>query len=367
MTQFASTFNMKKYIVGGAVRDTLLYQVDGYSSLPKDVDYVVVGATHEQMNMMYGDTIGADFPVWLDKYNNEVALARVERSIGNKTTDFEFTTEGVSLEDDLSRRDLTINAMAIPDERPNSLFTWGSTDDIIDPFNGLQDLKDRVLRHTTDAFTEDPLRVLRVARFYARYYDLDFTVAPETIELCKKMIADGMLDHLPHERVWLETMKALSEKNAHMYFSFLGQIGFCSQPRAAELMSLKHYNHMKFQGEETQLIGKWAAFDHRNRYTSKFGATKRFQKTSEILMQLNVLHVYDSSVVIALQQLGAYKNGREFEVALSQMNDVTKQSTLREIIAKTMIVRVDVEPGPQYGAAQLEKRMLIAENILHCA
>ncbi|CAL9979814.1 tRNA nucleotidyltransferase [Vibrio phage D527] len=363
----AAATESKQFVVGGAVRDTILNMRCDYAIFPKDIDYLMINTSDAEMRELYGEPIGADFPVWLDEKGNEVALARVERSIGDKTTDFTFTTDGVTLEDDLSRRDLTINAMAVRRVDEQAFFMFTSTEPVIDPYNGLRDLQDRVLRHTTDAFAEDPLRVLRVARFYARYHSLGFTVAKETRELCEKMVADGMLDHLPQERVWLETMKALSEKNAHMYFSFLGQIGFCSQPRAAELMSLKHYNHMKFQGEETQLIGKWAAFDHRNRYTSKFGATKRFQKTSEILMQLNVLHVYDSSVVIALQQLGAYKNGREFEVALSQMNDVTKQSTLREIIAKTMIVRVDVEPGPQYGAAQLEKRMLIAENILHCA
>ncbi|AIE13788.1 tRNA nucleotidyltransferase [Vibrio phage nt-1] len=136
---------MKKYIVGGAVRDTILKQVEGWASFPKDIDYVVTNCSHEQMEMMYGEPIGADFPVWLDREGNEVALARVERSTGKKTTDFTFTTEGVTLEDDLSRRDLTINSMAIEhtQNQPNSLFLWGSTDDVIDPYGGLDDLKTR--------------------------------------------------------------------------------------------------------------------------------------------------------------------------------------------------------------------------------
>ncbi|QIW90378.1 UNVERIFIED_ORG: hypothetical protein GCAPEGMB_00031 [Vibrio phage V07] len=356
---------MKKYIVGGAVRDSILKHVEGWSRFPKDIDYVVTGCTHEQMMAMYGEPIGADFPVWLDKDGNEVALARVERSTGGKTTDFTFTTDGVTLEDDLSRRDLTINSMAIPDMTPNSLFMWGSTDDIIDPYGGLDDLKNKILRHTTEAFAEDPLRVLRVARFYARYYGMGFAVAEETIELCKKMINDGMLENLPKERVWLETQKALSEKDAHMYFAFLGQIGFCAVPSARELLELKFYNRMPFKCEDVQLIAKWASFDHRNRYTRKFGATKQFDKASEILMSLNVANAFDETIVIVLRKLGAYKEGLPFEVALSQVKDEVKRKMLTELIELTRNIKVDVEPGPAYGEALEDKRVSIAYNYLH--
>lgn len=359
-------FEMKKYIVGGAVRDSILKHVDGWAQFPNDIDYVVTNCTHEQMKMMYGEPIGADFPVWLDQQGNEVALARVERSTGGKTTDFTFTTDGVTLEDDLSRRDLTINSMAIPDMTPNSLFMWGSTEDVIDPYGGLDDLRNKILRHTTEAFAEDPLRVLRVARFFARYYSMGFKVAEETFELCKKMVADGMLDNLPKERVWLETQKALTEKDAYMYFAFLGRVGFCSVPSIRELMSLKHFKTLPFEVEkDVLLMAKWAAFDHRNRYTAKFGATKQFDKTSEILLSLNNSHALDESIITTLEYLGAYKQGLPFRVALTQVSDELSRKVMTELILLTRNIKVDVEPGPAYGAALHDARVAIAYDYLH--
>ncbi|AJT61121.1 tRNA nucleotidyltransferase [Vibrio phage ValKK3] len=356
---------MQKYIVGGAVRDSILKHVDGWSSFPKDIDYVVTGCTHEQMMSMYGEPIGVDFPVWLDKDNNEVALARVERSTGGKTTDFTFTTEGVTLEDDLSRRDLTINSMAIPDMTPNSLFMFGSTDDVIDPYGGLDDLKNKILRHTTEAFAEDPLRVLRVARFYARYYSMGFTVAEETVDLCKKMINDGMLENLPKERVWLETQKALSEKDAHMYFVFLSQIGFSPRPYAHEIHSLRHFRRMPFHCEDDQLMAKWAALNRRRRFGSYFGETKKFRKASEILMKLEYASVFDETIILILETIGAYKGHLPFQVALSQITDEVKRNVITEIIDLTRNVKVDVEPGPAYGEALTDERVNIAYKYLH--
>ncbi len=358
---------MKKYVVGGAVRDVLIADSmqSEYITLPlvKDIDYVVTDCTHQQMNDLYGETIGKDFPVWLDSECNEVALARIERSTGNKTTDFTFNTENVTIEDDLGRRDLTINAMAVLSHKYNALL---DIQDIVDPYNGLSDVKNKILRHTTDAFKEDPLRVLRVARFYARYYDYGFTVADETKELCAEMIADKMLDNLPKERVWLETMKALSEKNAHMYFAFLSDIGFCSVPSTRELMNLKHYTTSPLHTSEQSLMAKWAAFDHRNRYTRQFGATKRFDRTSEILLMLNSLNAFDSSCIDALKMLGAYKEGGEFKIALSQVSDEVKRKVIEDIVDATRNVVVDVEPGPEYGLAQMRKRRLIADELLRC-
>ncbi|MEY3038120.1 MAG: 2, 3-cyclic nucleotide 2-phosphodiesterase, partial [Pseudomonadota bacterium] len=159
---------MHIYLVGGAVRDQLL-------DLPvKDRDWVVVGATPEEMTKEGFRPVGSDFPVFLHpKTQEEYALARTERKSGRGYNGFTFhTSPDVTLEEDLIRRDLTINAMAMDDHG-----------NITDPFNGQQDLKDRRLRHVSDAFIEDPLRVLRVARFSARFAHLGFTVAPETIEL----------------------------------------------------------------------------------------------------------------------------------------------------------------------------------------
>ncbi|WP_374294794.1 multifunctional CCA addition/repair protein [Acinetobacter sp.] len=201
---------MKIYLVGGAVRDQLL---------DREVierDYVVVGATPEQMIALGYQQVGKDFPVFLHpKSKEEYALARTERKNGQGYHGFDFfTSPEVTLEQDLSRRDLTINAMAM-DEDGN----------ITDPFHGTQDLKNRVLRHVSDAFIEDPLRVLRVARFTARYHNYGFQIAPETMQLMQRISDSGELSHLSAERVWKETVRALAENDADVYFSVLRESG----------------------------------------------------------------------------------------------------------------------------------------------
>lgn len=185
---------MKVFLVGGAVRDELLQRPI------KDKDYVVVGATPDEMLALGFEQVGADFPVFLHpETREEYALARTERKVGSGyhgfVTDFNPST---TLEDDLRRRDLTINAMAKDLE----------TGEIIDPFNGQQDLLDKTLRHVSEAFAEDPVRVLRVARFRARY---GFKIAPETMALMTRLVMSGELNHLTPERVWLELEKAFSE------------------------------------------------------------------------------------------------------------------------------------------------------------
>lgn len=199
---------MKVYLVGGAVRDELLQRP------VKDRDYVVVGATPEKMLELGYEQVGADFPVFLHPTSREeYALARTERKSGKGYNGFvtEFNPE-ITLEDDLRRRDLTINAMARDLD----------TGEIIDPFNGLHDLQDRVLRHVSPAFAEDPLRVLRVARFRARY---GFKIANETTHLMIKLVESGELDHLTPERVWLEFEKGLSETNPVAFITSLMIVG----------------------------------------------------------------------------------------------------------------------------------------------
>jgi tRNA nucleotidyltransferase (CCA-adding enzyme) len=201
---------MKVYLVGGAVRDELL----GRHVI--EHDWVVVGATPEQMIALGYTQVGKDFPVFLHpKSKDEYALARMERKSGHGYQGFscEYSPD-VSLTDDLIRRDLTINAMAKDDDGT-----------IIDPYNGLQDLDAKVLRHVSDAFVEDPLRVLRVARFAARYHHLGFIVAPETLALMQKIVEQGELAHLSAERVWKETQRALGEQHPHIYFEVLKSCG----------------------------------------------------------------------------------------------------------------------------------------------
>ena len=199
---------MQIYLVGGAVRDQLLhYPV-------KDKDYLVTGATVKQMLELGYQQVGKSFPVFLHpESNQEYALARTELKQGKGYTGFicDFSPE-ITLEQDLIRRDLTINAMA-----------QNTNGEIIDPYNGQQDLENKLLRHVSPAFVEDPLRVLRVARFAARYHHLGFTVADETIVLMREIANSGELNTLVAERVWQETQSALSEKSPQIYFQVLRQ------------------------------------------------------------------------------------------------------------------------------------------------
>lgn len=197
---------MQKYLVGGAVRDQLL-KIDVY-----DRDWVVVGATPEQLIQQGYTSVGKDFPVFLHPESKEEhALARTERKNGFGYTGFDcYFDPNVTLEEDLMRRDLTINAMA-QDEQGN----------IVDPYHGQQDLNDRVLRHVSDAFTEDPLRILRVARFAAKLHHLGFTVADETLALMQKIALSGELEHLTPERVWQEWHKSLSTQSPHIFLHVL--------------------------------------------------------------------------------------------------------------------------------------------------
>ncbi len=201
---------MKIYRVGGAVRDKLL----NYFS--DENDWLVVGATPEKMVELGYLPVGNDFPVFIKPdTGEEYALARTERKSGHGYGGFTFhAAADVSLEEDLVRRDLTINAMAEDDDGQ-----------LYDPYNGQADLEKKILRHVSDAFTEDPLRVLRVARFAARYHHLGFTIAPETMELMTAITSSGELDYLVAERVWKETERALGERSPDIYIEVLRQCG----------------------------------------------------------------------------------------------------------------------------------------------
>ena len=201
---------MQVYLVGGAVRDRLLGKAQ------VDRDYVVVGVTPETMLRLGYKPVGKDFPVFLHPQSNEeYALARTERKTGRGYHGFAFQADAsVTLEDDLQRRDLTINAMAQDDSGA-----------LIDPYGGEKDLHDRVLRHVSPAFAEDPVRVLRVARFAARYAPLGFRIADETMALMRQMVSDGEVDHLVPERVWQETKKALSEPQPSAFLAALRGCG----------------------------------------------------------------------------------------------------------------------------------------------
>lgn len=201
---------MKTFLVGGAVRDRLL------GKAVSERDFVVVGATAQQLIAQGYQQVGKDFPVFLHpQTKEEYALARTERKTAPGYRGFIVHADpGVTLAEDLRRRDLTINALA-EDEQGK----------IVDYYGGLSDLEDRVLRHITGAFAEDPVRILRVARFAARYADLAFTVAPETMHLMRTMVEGGEVDALVPERVWQELVKALSEPKPSRFFEVLRECG----------------------------------------------------------------------------------------------------------------------------------------------
>jgi tRNA nucleotidyltransferase (CCA-adding enzyme) len=213
---------MKIYLVGGAVRDALLARTSGRPPASHaDRDWVVVGATPEAMRARGFVPVGKDFPVFLHpETHEEYALARTERKTAPGYHGFHFHADpGVTLEEDLARRDLTINAMAVAEEDAHDPATAA----LIDPYGGARDLAARVLRHVTPAFAEDPVRILRVARFAARYPDFD--VAPETMSLMRQMVAQGEVDHLVPERVWQELSRGLMEQRPSRMFEVLRACG----------------------------------------------------------------------------------------------------------------------------------------------
>jgi tRNA nucleotidyltransferase/poly(A) polymerase len=235
------------YLVGGAVRDMIM------GKTPKDFDYVIVGATPEDMLQAGFSQVGADFPVFLDNYGHEYALARTERKSGRGHKGFDVSFDPtVTLEDDLFRRDLTINAIA-----RNT-----ATGDIIDPFNGREDINNRVLRHVSDAFVEDPLRVLRVAKFSARYPD--FTIAPETWELLAQMVEDGELEFLTKERVWKELEQAM-KTDAFKFFDVLYSIDalYSVFPGRVARMFERNYTRLRYTQLDVDFIfQRWMNLFH---------------------------------------------------------------------------------------------------------
>ena len=204
---------MEIYKVGGAVRDELL-------AIPvTEIDWVVVGATPDKMLDLGFKLVGKDFPVFLHPHtHDEYALARTERKSGKGHKDFVcYSAPDVTLEQDLARRDLTINAIAMDEDG-----------ELIDPYHGKQDLEQHVLRHVTQAFVEDPLRVYRVARILAKLQHVGFTIAPETLSLMQEITKSGELQSLSHERIWQETFKALHTRHPAAYFQTLRDIGALS-------------------------------------------------------------------------------------------------------------------------------------------
>lgn len=219
------------YLVGGAVRDHLL----GLS--PKDLDYVVVDSTEQEMIGLGFKRVGSSFPVFLHPTTgHEFALARTERKSGEGYSGFVWDTEGVTLEEDLCRRDLTINSMAMDYEG-----------NLIDPFLGQEDLSNHTLQHTSTAFSEDPVRVLRVARFLARYGE-DWKLSSETYTVCSGIVESSEWRNLTAERVWKETSRSLTESHPDLYFQLIWELE--NNPARFRWFSEWMYDDVTFQPED---------------------------------------------------------------------------------------------------------------------
>lgn len=210
---------MQVYLVGGAVRDQLLGRPN------KDKDFVVVGATVTDMLAAGFQQVGADFPVFLHPVSREeYALARTERKQGLGYQGFSVhANPDITLREDLQRRDLTVNAMAI--EVKSLMDDTPISGDVVDYYGGLNDIHSKTLRHVSSAFSEDPLRVLRTARFYGRYYDLGFSIADETLLLMRELVRSGELAHLSSERIWQESSRAMMQVSPQIYWQQLFEIG----------------------------------------------------------------------------------------------------------------------------------------------
>ena len=273
---------MKIYLVGGAVRDKLL-NIEVYEN-----DWVVVGASENELTSKGYKKIGKDFPVFLHpETKEEYALARKERKSGTGHKGFKFKFDSsVSLEEDLLRRDLTVNAIA-----------KDSNGELIDPYNGIEDLNNRILRKVSSAFEEDPLRVLRVARFASKLKFLGFEIEDETLNLMSKISSSGEIETLSKERIWLETSKALSTKNPEVFFSILDEVGCLQRIVHSVSMNLKALEDVSKENEDLAIRWSAAIVENENleEINVSFNAPKEFGEVSLVCRNLRFFYEQDLS------------------------------------------------------------------------
>lgn len=333
---------MKIYTVGGAVRDELL-------GLPvKDRDHVVVGATPEEMIRLGFKPVGREFPVFLHpETHEEYALARTERKVARGYHGFTFyAAPDVTLEQDLARRDLTINALA-RDEAGT----------LIDPFNGRADLEAGLLRHTSEAFIEDPVRILRVARFAARF---GFSVAPETLALMRRMVASGEVDALVPERVWQEFERGLMEKNPARMFDLLRACGALARiaPQIDALLEragdegLKPLAAVAARGEVLQT--RYAALAREMDPLAVEALSSRLKAPSDC-RDLALLAARHGHSIADAAELGAQD--------MLDLFDATDAWRRPERFAQLVAAAVAAEPGAEAVRRRLDRARLAAANI----
>lgn len=387
---------MNSYLVGGAVRDMIqnnLAMPHGYCNLsvPDDLDFVIVGATVDQCNEVFGSTIGQDFPVWLDKDKNQWALARTERNIGVGHTAFEVETNNVTIEDDLYRRDFTFNAMAMPmrgeigDSSSVSAnafsfvsFVSGSHTppvELIDPYGGFSDLVNGVIRHVSDAFDEDPLRVLRCARFYAKFYNNGFTVHPDTIQKCRDIVASGKMSSLSGERIWAETEKALKTQDPDRYFCFLKHVGFFNiiEDLHISYLNMKSARNRVSLGEfETQSDFSMNAFlmtvyDQEEVYKT-FHVPAHIVKTAEAVWDLLVRSRNMVTFMAYMEKLQAFGSGSNRVRSYARLIEINRRD-IAQLIRKVLLICEGIKgnkelTGKEYGdSLRLNRLNAVKSNL----
>ena len=314
---------MKIFLVGGAIRDELL-------GIPfNEKDWVVVNSSHKEMIKRGFKQVGKNFPVYLHpKTKEQYALARKERKTGKGHKNFSFNTKSdVTLIEDLKRRDITINAIAKDDSGK-----------LYDPFGGLKDLKERRIRIVSKAFSEDPLRLFRVARFKSKLAELNFSISKDSLEVLKKMSSNNEINYLSGERIWDETQKALSYKNSSKYFTTLKKVGALKYFDGLEKTYYKNLKFLKKMDCEIDMVSeKWAIINLNSSYSEILERKIRvpnkmsnFRKTLNELFQLiEKKNINEKKLLNSLNKMNFFRN--EFNL----LNSLDLLQKLKIISSKT--------------------------------
>lgn len=331
---------MQIYLVGGAVRDDLLGYPYG------DRDWVVVGARPSDMTALGYQPVGKDFPVFLHpETHEEYALARTERKSGVGYKGFHvFAEPSVTLEEDLIRRDLTINAMARSQDG-----------DIIDPYGGQNDLQNKLLRHVSPAFSEDPLRVIRVARFAARYEHLGFTIAPETLNLMAELSSEQELLALSKERVCQEFVRALNEKSPWVFLSTLKACGALSilMPELQQACAVSQLTSVNLTPLNTcqryALLCQPLTNNERQTLNERLQVSNDFADASKITAALSVTEQEPSKLLDQLNTADAWRKPERLDTLLSVVELINEDQASRLKRALSVAITVQARDFVEQG------------------
>lgn len=360
--------HIQVYLVGGAVRDQLL-------GIPiQEKDWVVVGARPEDLIERGYQQVGKHFPVFLHpQTHEEYALARIEKKSGHGYQGFSFQfSPHVTLEEDLSRRDLTINAMAMK-----------HNGDIVDPFQGQKDIQQKMLRHVSEAFTEDPLRVLRVARFHARFYMFGFEVAKETLELMKNIVESGELSYLSAERLLQEWMKAFKTQHPEIFLKTLQDCGALKLFLPIISASLFEEFHRLCQRSSQPefrfcFLMHLLSIDAANQLCEHLKIPKRLDELRNrftvYLDKLNIQQYSPSDILSLLQRLDAFRRTEDF-IQLLECVDAYQQQAQKalwiELVAALKQIRLPKEMQSDknidkiHSYFQNQRLAIIAQKVKH--